>query len=121
MLPYKVALGNIRLSTDSVRSLVFISRICFISLVLALLTEGMTHAQDAGGGLSSSSTTASQGSSSGSTTAPATDASGQPLCPGHIPLPAETPSQDTSYQVTPPSVVLPTPILPPLTGYTNAT
>lgn len=41
--------------------------------------------------------------------------------PGHIPLPAETPVQNTSYQVTPPSVVLPTPILPPLRGFTNAT
>lgn len=79
------------------------------------MTGRLVIAQDAGGDASS----ASQGGSSasqGSSDASSSSSSGQTQWPGHIPLPAATPDSSSSLQVTPPSVVLPTPILPPLTN-----
>jgi len=116
MLPYKVAFEKkLLLPSLFVRSRDFNLRSLFLLLILVLMTGGIVVAQDAGGDDSSSSQGASQGSGQGTTSSSPSD-SGQSQSPGHLPLPAATPDASSSMQVTPPSVVLPTPDLPPPTN-----
>lgn len=105
-----------------VRPLVLHFRSYIFLLILAFSTGGSLRAQNSpenGSDPSSGEQGASTGNSQGNQTdvAPArSDSATQDQWPGHIPLPAATPAPDSSEQVAPPSVVLPTPALPPLTN-----
>jgi hypothetical protein len=130
MLPYKMALKKTVNSPQTfVRSIALSSLIRYLLLMLALMTVNGLFAQqstdDASDDASSTQDTPSANQANPSSATPSSKPAAKPYgtsdqsqWPGHIPLPAATPTSDSdpSLQVTPPSVTLPTPILPLLTN-----